>query len=564
MDSKLSSKIDSIDEKFCNFNVELENLKLSHEKQEERLDYLEKEIRKRNVVFFGISDEEKSYFELEEVILKIITEKLLVECDKTEVQHVRRIGKKVPLDYCLYPLDKGDCHLKATPVFSYYKPGSRCEIEMWRGCPTFNKFSDEFLCSHYCIGKLSWDRVDVSSDLELAYEPIEVDETDECQIPMNEDDCGVTGEFRYTFLGLMCIRVPWKGCQSNNLFDDEETCASTCASTSDAKTKKQLDELPVDDVEAVNKLLDNIMEENKSEYPPKQKLMLINTAKTPYKPETTVKSETTTQTPESTSKATTEGVMITSEAASISVITTNAITETTVLETAVTNKATVAPTTEVTTPVVISEAVMTTIVVTNEATVASTTEVTNEATVASTTEVTKKPTVASTTEVNTPNAISEAVITTIVVTNEATVASTTEVTNEAKVASSTEVTKKPTVASTTEVTTPDDISKAVITTIAVTKKPTVASTTEVTTPDVIFDAEITTIVVTNEAAVASTTEVSTPDVISDAEITTIVVTNEAAVASTTEFSTPDVISDAEITTTEESVGVAEEFIGMDS
>ncbi|KOB64411.1 Endonuclease-reverse transcriptase, partial [Operophtera brumata] len=67
---------------------------LSHEKQEERLDYLEKEIRIRNVVFFGISDEEKSYFELEEVILKIITEKLLVECDKTEVQHVRRIGNK--------------------------------------------------------------------------------------------------------------------------------------------------------------------------------------------------------------------------------------------------------------------------------------------------------------------------------------------------------------------------------------------------------------------------------------------------------------------------------------
>ncbi|KOB65576.1 Endonuclease-reverse transcriptase, partial [Operophtera brumata] len=53
-----------------------------------------KEKRIRNVVFFGISDEEKSYFELEEVILKIITEKILVECDKTEVQHVRLIGKK--------------------------------------------------------------------------------------------------------------------------------------------------------------------------------------------------------------------------------------------------------------------------------------------------------------------------------------------------------------------------------------------------------------------------------------------------------------------------------------
>ncbi|KOB73097.1 Endonuclease-reverse transcriptase [Operophtera brumata] len=73
---------------------ELENLKLSHKKQEERLDYLEKEIRIHNVVFFGISDDKKSYFELEEVILKIITEKLQVECDKTEVQHVRRSERR--------------------------------------------------------------------------------------------------------------------------------------------------------------------------------------------------------------------------------------------------------------------------------------------------------------------------------------------------------------------------------------------------------------------------------------------------------------------------------------
>ncbi|KOB76373.1 Endonuclease-reverse transcriptase [Operophtera brumata] len=93
-DSKLSSKIDSIDEKLCNFKLELDDLKLRHEKQEERLDYLEKEIRIRNLVFFGISDEEKSYFDLEEIILKIINENLQLECNSSEVQHVRRIGKK--------------------------------------------------------------------------------------------------------------------------------------------------------------------------------------------------------------------------------------------------------------------------------------------------------------------------------------------------------------------------------------------------------------------------------------------------------------------------------------
>ncbi|KOB69063.1 putative endonuclease-reverse transcriptase [Operophtera brumata] len=63
-------------------------------KQEERLDYLEKEIRIGKLVFFGISDEEKSYFELEEIILKIINENLQLECNSSEIQHVRRIGKK--------------------------------------------------------------------------------------------------------------------------------------------------------------------------------------------------------------------------------------------------------------------------------------------------------------------------------------------------------------------------------------------------------------------------------------------------------------------------------------
>lgn len=65
----------------------------------------------------------------------------------------------VPIDYCLQPLDQSDCGLKPTPVFSYYKPGSRCEIEFWRGCPTLNKFDNEFICSHHCIGKL-WGRTD--------------------------------------------------------------------------------------------------------------------------------------------------------------------------------------------------------------------------------------------------------------------------------------------------------------------------------------------------------------------------------------------------------------------
>ncbi|XP_063359884.1 uncharacterized protein LOC134649098 [Cydia amplana] len=60
--------------------------------------------------------------------------------------------KLVPDEYCLSPLNRSDCGTPPTPVFSYFKYGSRCEIETWRGCPTDNMFENEYHCSQYCIG----------------------------------------------------------------------------------------------------------------------------------------------------------------------------------------------------------------------------------------------------------------------------------------------------------------------------------------------------------------------------------------------------------------------------
>lgn len=60
-----------------------------------------------------------------------------------------------PSDYCNAQLNTSDCAMRPIPVFTYYKPGSRCEIELWRGCTTLNKFEDEYECAHFCIGKLS-------------------------------------------------------------------------------------------------------------------------------------------------------------------------------------------------------------------------------------------------------------------------------------------------------------------------------------------------------------------------------------------------------------------------
>lgn len=94
LDNKLSSKVDNIDAKLCQFQSELNNLKENQENQEKRIDQLEREIRNRNLVLFGVTETENSYFDLEKLIIKILNEKLNVECMVSEIEHARRLGRK--------------------------------------------------------------------------------------------------------------------------------------------------------------------------------------------------------------------------------------------------------------------------------------------------------------------------------------------------------------------------------------------------------------------------------------------------------------------------------------
>ncbi|KOB67411.1 Endonuclease-reverse transcriptase [Operophtera brumata] len=59
-----------------------------------RLDDFDKKLRQRNLILFGILEEEKSYHELEELVLQIINIKLEIECDRKDIEFVGRMGKK--------------------------------------------------------------------------------------------------------------------------------------------------------------------------------------------------------------------------------------------------------------------------------------------------------------------------------------------------------------------------------------------------------------------------------------------------------------------------------------
>ncbi|CAG9137859.1 unnamed protein product [Plutella xylostella] len=82
------------DEKNLNIQQEVENLKRTNEEHEERLRTLERQIRQRNLVLFGVSDEENSYEELETLIKGVIEGSLEVTLNASEIEFARRMGKK--------------------------------------------------------------------------------------------------------------------------------------------------------------------------------------------------------------------------------------------------------------------------------------------------------------------------------------------------------------------------------------------------------------------------------------------------------------------------------------
>ncbi|KAJ0182126.1 hypothetical protein K1T71_002848 [Dendrolimus kikuchii] len=60
--------------------------------------------------------------------------------------------KAVPPEACFAEFNWADCGRPPTPVIYYWKPGSRCEVAMWRGClPNMNMFDNEYDCVSTCI-----------------------------------------------------------------------------------------------------------------------------------------------------------------------------------------------------------------------------------------------------------------------------------------------------------------------------------------------------------------------------------------------------------------------------
>lgn len=82
------------DEKFGIIQDEIENLKKTSSEQDKRILELEKHIRYRNLIFFAVEEGETTYEELENKVLHIISKDMKVECNRKDLEMVRRMGRR--------------------------------------------------------------------------------------------------------------------------------------------------------------------------------------------------------------------------------------------------------------------------------------------------------------------------------------------------------------------------------------------------------------------------------------------------------------------------------------
>lgn len=84
----------NINEKFKYLELKSEQLEKQIEEQSEKIKSLERYNRRRNIVMFGVEEREKSYHELEDIIIDLIQNHFKLKCDKSYFEGVRRLGKK--------------------------------------------------------------------------------------------------------------------------------------------------------------------------------------------------------------------------------------------------------------------------------------------------------------------------------------------------------------------------------------------------------------------------------------------------------------------------------------
>ncbi|CAH0718787.1 unnamed protein product, partial [Brenthis ino] len=160
----------------------------------------------------------------------------------------------VPPDFCFENFNRSDCKVAPQQVFSYYKPGSRCEKETWRGCPTLNKFESQAECVHLCIFHFG-NEINGSKPTGNKKAANAV-----CLNPVNIKYCNdnLTKVFIYNKFLNTCVSIIWGGCPyPDNVFENKSDCLETCFRLDWNEKVKEIPETQTNEVEEI---LDNFID----------------------------------------------------------------------------------------------------------------------------------------------------------------------------------------------------------------------------------------------------------------------------------------------------------------
>ena len=83
-----------LEEKFASWEEKHQKLRDMVEYQERRIQFMEKQARQRNIVFFGIKENESSYVDLENNLIKIIKDHLSINLENRDLEAIKRVGRK--------------------------------------------------------------------------------------------------------------------------------------------------------------------------------------------------------------------------------------------------------------------------------------------------------------------------------------------------------------------------------------------------------------------------------------------------------------------------------------
>lgn len=84
----------NINEKFKEIDMKYNNLTYKLEQQEKKIEFLERQNRRKNIVVFGVTDDDRNYLHLQSKIINIISNTMKITCLESDIEDIRRIGKK--------------------------------------------------------------------------------------------------------------------------------------------------------------------------------------------------------------------------------------------------------------------------------------------------------------------------------------------------------------------------------------------------------------------------------------------------------------------------------------